>query len=157
MHPYPHTYLVAAAGRDSGPVTVSSAQLPPLETAPPPEFDGPGGVWSPETLLCASLADCFILTFRALSRAARLRWLSLECRVEGILERVERTAQFTRFTTFASLVVPSGTDIGAARKLLEQAEHGCLIANSLRAARALEAQVIVNDQASRLASVRLDA
>jgi organic hydroperoxide reductase OsmC/OhrA len=67
--------------------------------------------------------------------------VSLECRVEGVLERAERTPQFTRFTTFATLVVPPETDIGAARRLLEQAEHGCLIANSLRASRALEAQV----------------
>jgi len=127
-------------------VTVSSAQLPRLETAPPPEFDGPGGVWSPETLLCASLADCFILTFRAVSRAAQLKWLRLECRVEGLLERVERVSQFTRFTTFANLTVPSDTDVAKARDLLERAEHGCLITNSLRGSGTLEAQVVVADR-----------
>jgi organic hydroperoxide reductase OsmC/OhrA len=144
MHPFPHTYHVAAAAEASGPVVVTSAELPRLETAPPPEFDGPGGVWSPETLLCASLADCFILTFRAVSRVAQLKWIRLNCRVDGILERVARTSQFTRFTTFAELVVPAGTNVEAARKLLEQAEHGCLIANSLRSARSLEAQVFVD-------------
>jgi organic hydroperoxide reductase OsmC/OhrA len=145
MHPYPHTYIAAAAGDPSGLVVVTSTQLPRLETAAPPEFDGPGGVWSPETLLCASLADCFILTFRPVSRAAQLKWLRLECRVEAVLERVERTSQFTRFTTFAKLLVPTGTDVDAAQKLLEQAEHGCLIANSLRGSRMLEAQVITED------------
>jgi organic hydroperoxide reductase OsmC/OhrA len=145
MHPFPHTYNAAAAADVSGPVTVTSTQLPHLETAAPPEFDGPGGVWSPETLLCASLADCFVLTFRAVSRLAQLKWLRVNCRVEGVLERVARTSQFTRFQTFAELVVPSGTDVEAARKLLEQAEHGCLIANSLRSARSLEARVVVDD------------
>jgi organic hydroperoxide reductase OsmC/OhrA len=145
MHPYPHTYIASADGGPSGLVAATSAQLPRLETAAPPEFDGPGGVWSPETLLCASLADCFILTFRAVSRAAQFKWLRLECRVEGVLERVERTSQFTRFTTLAKLSVPPGTDVGAARKLLEQAEHGCLVANSLRGSRTLEAQVIAGD------------
>ena len=33
--------------------------------------------------------------------------------------------------------MPAGTNVEAARKLLEQAEHGCLIANSLRSARSL--------------------
>lgn len=141
MHPYPHRYVASAAGEPSGLVAVDSPGLPKLETAAPPEFDGPGGVWSPEALLCASLADCFILTFRAMSRAAQLKWSHLECRVEGVLERIERQSQFTRFTTYASLVVPSGGDVSQARKLLEQAEHGCLIANSLRGARTLEAQV----------------
>jgi organic hydroperoxide reductase OsmC/OhrA len=142
VHPYPHTYQAAASAEASGSVAVTSAELPRLETAAPPEFDGPGGLWSPETLLCASLADCFILTFRALSRAAKLTWLRLGCRVEGVLERVERTPRFTRFTTFAELLVPAGTDVEAARKLLERAEHGCLIANSVSGARALVAQVV---------------
>ena len=122
---------------------MTSAQLPSLETAPPPEFDGPAGVWSPETLLCASVADCFILTFRAVSRAARFEWSRLECRVEGVLERVGRTSQFTRYTTFAKLTVPEGADSAKARELLERAEQGCLIANSLRGSRALEVEISV--------------
>ncbi len=146
MHPYPHTYIVSARGAGTGSITVSSPQLPSLETAPPPEFDGPGGVWSPETLLCASIADCFILTFRAVARAARFEWLQLECRVEGVLERVERSSQFTRYTTFADLVVPPGADADKARDLLQRAEHGCLVANSLRGTRELEVRVTV-DQA----------
>jgi organic hydroperoxide reductase OsmC/OhrA len=148
MHPFPHTYHVAADAEPSGAVAITSAELPRLETDAPPEFDGPGGVWSPETLLCASLADCFILTFRPVSRSAQLKWIRLSCRVEGVLERVERTSRFTRFTTYAELVVPAGTNVERARKLLEQAEHGCLIANSLHGARSLEAQVIVETAAS---------
>lgn len=141
MHPYPHHYTAVAAGGSSDSVTVDSVALPQMQTAAPPEFDGPGGLWSPETLLCASLADCFILTFRAVSRAARLNWLHIECRVDGTLERVERQAQFTRFTTHANLVVPAGVDIDKARSLLAQAEHGCLIANSLRGERSLQIEV----------------
>jgi len=146
VHPYPHTYVVAATGDTAGTVAVSSPNLPDLHTAPPPEFDGPGGMWSPESLLCASVADCFILTFRAVSHAARLEWQRLECRVEGVLDRVERTPQFTRFTTFATLTVPPGTDTAKARELLERAERTCLIANSLRGSRALDAQVRAADR-----------
>src|SRR5215469_8198471 len=132
MQPYPHTYAAAAAADNVGSVTVASAESPTIETNAPQQFDGPGGAWSPETLLCASIADCFILTFRAVARAARLEWLHLECRVEGVLERRERLVQFTRFMTFATLTVPTGTDAVKARDLLERAEHTCLIANSLR-------------------------
>jgi organic hydroperoxide reductase OsmC/OhrA len=96
--------------------------------------------------LCASVADCFILTFRAVSRAARLEWQRIECRVEGTLDRIERASQFTHFTTFATLAVPAATDLAKAREMLERAEHGCLIANSLRGLRTLEAQVIVADR-----------
>lgn len=143
MHPYPHTYIVGASGQANGPVAVTAPELPDIETAAPPQFDGPGGTWSPETLLCAAVVDCFILTFRALGRATHLEWRRLDCRVEGTLDRVERVAQFTAFRTIAKLVVPPGTDAAKAHKLLEQAEHTCLIANSLRGARALEVQVLV--------------
>jgi organic hydroperoxide reductase OsmC/OhrA len=141
VHPYPHQYTALAIGAPTDAVTLESAELPRLETAAPPEFDGPGGLWSPETLLCASLADCFILTFRAVSRIAQLPWLHLECRVQGLLERVERQSQFTHFTTYAHLVVPDGVDFAKAKMLLEQAERGCLIANSLRGVRTLETEV----------------
>ena len=144
MHPYPHVYRVSAAGAPAGNVTVASAQLPDIETAPPPEFDGPGGIWSPESLLCAAVADCFILTFRGVSRAARFEWLKLECRVEGTLERSEGVSQFTRYATFATLTVPAASDPAKARALMERAEHSCLVSNSLRGARTLEAEVVVS-------------
>jgi len=143
MQSYPHTYIAQATGAHQGFVEVRSPQLPGLVTAAPPEFDGPGGVWSPETLLCAAVADCFVLTFRAVTRAARFEWVNLDCRVEGVLERPERTSLFTRFTTFVRLIVPASADIAKAHDLLERAEQGCLVANSLRASRALEVVIDV--------------
>jgi organic hydroperoxide reductase OsmC/OhrA len=142
MHPYPHHYIVSAAGCATGPVTISAPGLPSVETAPPPQFGGPSGVWSPETLLTAAVADCFILTFRAIARAVRFDWLALDCRVEGTLERIEGQSLFTGFTTTVRLTVPPAADMTKARRLLEQAEQGCLIANSLRAERALSVEVV---------------
>ncbi len=141
MHPYPHAYIVAASGGPAGLVTVESPRLEPLSTAPPAEFDGPGNRWSPETLLVGSIADCFVLTFRAVSRVAGFSWLRLECSVEGILERIDGAARFSRYTTRAVLTVAEGADEARARKLLEKAEHGCLIANSLCGTRALEVEI----------------
>lgn len=141
MHPFPHTYTVTATSGASGWVTVGSARLEALSTAAPTEFGGPGDRWSPETLLVASVADCFVLTFRALSRAARFDWSALACRVEGVLERVDGVSQFSRFQTHATLTVAGGADEARARVLLEKAEQGCLISNSLRGARSLEVEI----------------
>jgi len=148
MHPYPHSYTASAHAADTGSVTVRSPELPAVQTAPPPQFGGPPGVWSPETLLCASVADCFVLTFRSVARAAGLEWKELECRVEGRLERREGQSLFTRFTTNARLSIASGQDTAKARQLLEQAEHGCLVANSLRAASELTMEVSVAEGAA---------
>jgi peroxiredoxin-like protein len=143
MQPYPHVYRTTAQGAVTGTVKLESAGLPELVTAAPPEFDGPGGFWSPETLLCAAIADCYVLSFRAVSRAARLDWRQLECQVEGVLERQDGVTRFTRFVTRARLTVPPAADREQARKLLERAEHVCLISNSLQGSRALETEVAV--------------
>jgi organic hydroperoxide reductase OsmC/OhrA len=148
MHPYPHHYIASAAGRATGSGTISAPGLPPIETAAPPEFGGPSGIWSPETLLTAAVADCFILTFRAVARAARFEWIALDCRVEGTLDRMDGQSQFTGFATTARLAVPPAADVSKAQRLLEQAEHGCLIANSLRAERALSIEVITEESST---------
>jgi organic hydroperoxide reductase OsmC/OhrA len=142
MKTYPHVYRVAAKGTPAGTFPVQSPDLPDIATAPPPEFDGPGGVWSPETLLVASVADCFILTFRAIARTARFEWQALDAQTEGTLEKATSGTQFTRFTTKATLTVAPGTDHTKAHELLERAEKYCLIANSLKGERVLSSQII---------------
>ena len=139
----PHHYTVAASAAAEGEIALESAGLATLASTAPAEFGGPGDRWSPETLLVGALADCFILTFRAVARAAKLPWLSLRCEVEGTLDRVERTTQFTAFRVRASLDVPPGTDPEEAKRVLERSEHGCLISNSLKATPQLEADVRV--------------
>ncbi len=141
MQDFPHRYSVAAVAKAEGEVALDSDGLPALSSAPPAEFGGPGDRWSPETLLVAAVADCFLLTFRAIARASKLSWISLQCDVEGTLDRVERVTQFTRFLVRASLRVPAGTDEEQAKRLLERAEQSCLITNSLKGSSHLEAKV----------------
>jgi len=142
VHPYPHVYRVSASGRPGGNIPVAATGLPDIETNAPAEFDGPGDLWSPETMLCASVANCFILTFRAIARASKLEWNELDCRVDGVLDRVDGVTQFSRFTTHATLKIPPASDAAKARALLEKAEDRCLVTNSLRGTQALVAEVV---------------
>ena len=93
------------------------------------------------------MADCFVLTFRAIARASRLSWISLDCDVTGTLGRVDRVTQFTRFDMTAHLVVPAGEDTDRARHGLERAERNCLISRSLKASIALDASVEIAEPA----------
>jgi len=141
MQPFPHTYQVSAEAGVEGDVAVAAAGLPSFASASPPEFDGPGGRWSPESLLCSAAASCFILTFRAVARASKFDWGHLSCRVEGTLERKDGATQFTRVATHAILSVDAAADRATAQRLLEKAERGCLIANSLKAERVLTTDI----------------
>jgi len=143
MQDFPHLYTVAADAVVDQNVTLTSPGLEELVSAGPAEFGGPGDLWSPETLLVAAVADCFILSFRAIARAARVEWSSIRCEVGGTLDKIDKVTQFTRFDVRASLVIPSGTDAAKAHAMLEKAERHCLITNSLKAPSHLEARVDV--------------
>lgn len=143
MQDLPHHYHVKANASPEGDVSLSSDNLPTLLSAPPLEFGGPGDRWSPESLLVAAIADCFILTFRAIARGSKLDWVSLSCEVEGILNRVDKVTSFTEFKIKASLSVPADTDEQRAHRILEKAEAGCLITNSLSGTTQLDTKVSI--------------
>ena len=145
MQDLPHHYHVNASAEADGNVTIKADDLPQIVTAPPAEFGGPGDQWSPETLLVGAIADCFILTFRAIARASKLEWTRLECSAEGVLERVERVTRFTTVTVKATLTVPAGTDEDKAERLLEKSEEVCLVTRSMLAESHLETEIIVAD------------
>jgi peroxiredoxin-like protein len=142
MQPYPHRYEVTASGDAEGGVRVQAEGLPGLDTAPPPEFDGPGGTWSPETMLVAAVADCFILTFRAIARASKLSWRRLECAAAGTLDRRDGVTRFTELSLRARLVVPADVDPDRARRLLEKADATCLVTNSLALQPTLATEIV---------------
>jgi peroxiredoxin-like protein len=143
MQDLPHHYAATARASLEGDVVLEGDRLPPLRSASPAEFGGPGDRWSPETLLVAAVADCFVLTFRAIAAIARLPWISLECDVAGTLDRIEKVTQFTTFTVRARLQVPEDGREEQAHRLLEKAERGCLITNSLKAETRLEIEIQV--------------
>ena len=147
MQALPHRYRVKGTGRLTGDVELTAERLTMLRSASPAEFDGPGDRWSPETFLVGAVADCFILTFRAVANASQLPWISLDCDVTGTLDRVDHVTLFTHLHMMAHLVVPAGVDVDRARHALEKAERNCLISRSLKAAVALDATVAIAEPA----------
>jgi peroxiredoxin-like protein len=147
MEALPHRYRATGTGRTTGDVELTADGLPRLQSASPAEFDGPGNRWSPETLLVGAVAVCFILTFRAIAKASRVSWISLDCDVTGTLDRVDRVTQFTGFDMRAHLMIPAGEDTDRARQALEKAERNCLISRSLKASIALDVTVEIAEPA----------
>ncbi len=137
MHDLPHHYTVRAESAPGGNVSLTSPGLDEIVSAAPAEFGGPGDRWSPETLLVAAVADCFILSFVAIARASKLSWSGLRCGVTGTLDKVDGRMRFTHFELSAELDLPAGGDQGKGERLLHKAEDVCLITNSLSATTAL--------------------
>jgi peroxiredoxin-like protein len=141
MEPYPHHYEIRAEAGEEGSVTLAAEGLPELSTAPPPQYGGPGGQWAPETLFVAAVADCFILTFRAVARASKLRWRDIQCRAEGIVDHQDGATQFNEIRLHARLSIPADGDAERAEHLLDKAKKACLVTNSLKREPSLTKQV----------------
>jgi organic hydroperoxide reductase OsmC/OhrA len=129
----PHHYLVLAHGTPAGPVQVSAQGVAELTTHAPPEFGGPEGFWSPETLFAGAIADCYILSFRAVARVSKLEWQKLSVEVDAILERAEGSLRFTHVVVRPRLVLAAGGSESLARTVLQKAKSSCLVTNSLTA------------------------
>lgn len=138
MQSLPHHYKASARGHPQGPIRTTSPELDPLQIDAPAEFGGSGDEWSPETLLAGSVATCFILTFRALSRHAGMDWHELTVEADGTLDKKSEGLRFTHFHLIVRLSLESESEESTVRVLLEKAEKHCLISNSLVAESALE-------------------
>lgn len=144
MENLPHRYQVKSEGLMEGNLTCSAEDLPVIFVAPPQQFDGPGDQWSPEDLLMASVANCLILSFRAIAKASKLEWVSIECETLGTLDKVERKLQFTDILSRVRLLVATAEIKEKAEKTLVKAEAACIVSNSLACESRLEYEVIVS-------------
>lgn len=145
MQALPHMYSVQTESTSTSPLTSSAKGVADITVAAPPEFGGPEDQWSPESLFVSAAANCFVLAFRAVARASKLEWKSIQCESTGKLDKVDRVTSFTEITTKAKLVISDASNKDKALKLLEKAESVCLISNSLKSKLILECEIIIED------------
>lgn len=102
-----------------------------LDVSIPPDFEGPGGAWSPEDLYAQALTNCFLATFKVLAEKSAVTFERVE--VSGQLA-VDRDAQkrpvMKAFHFRIELKAPS--DEARARRLVEKALQGGFILNSVK-------------------------
>jgi peroxiredoxin-like protein len=141
MQPLPHHYEVKVTASEKGPAEIMSHELMTLRSAPPRQYEGPGDLWSPETLLVAAAADCLVLTFRAIAQVSKLQWSNITCDADGTVDRAQGAIRFTAIRLHARVVLPAGADHEKAYRVLEKAEKACLVGNSLKCEPMIESEV----------------
>jgi peroxiredoxin-like protein len=142
MKPLPHIYKAQLSGGPEGYAVISVAGIPELRTAPPADFGGPGDAWSPEDLLMAAVESCFLFTLRAVARASKLEFESLELSGEGTLDRKDGATRFTEIVLRPRLKLPAGADRDKAMRVLEKSEKACLVTASLSTPVRLEPEIV---------------
>jgi organic hydroperoxide reductase OsmC/OhrA len=141
MTPFPHHYSAQLRGGPVAYAELTASGIPPIRTAPPAQFDGPGDAWSPEELFLAAVASCFLFTLRAVARLAKLEFVQLDLKADGVVDRPERTSRFTEIVLRAILTVPDVADHAKAAAVLEKTKSACLVSASISTPIRLETEV----------------
>jgi organic hydroperoxide reductase OsmC/OhrA len=119
-----------------------SPNLPTLRLDAPPEFQGHEGAWTPEHLYVASVNGCFMTTFLAIAQNSKLEVVSFRATARGKLEKIEGSGyQITEIILKPMLVIRKSRDLERASRILEKAEKGCLISNSIKTVVKLEPEI----------------
>ncbi|HZU42523.1 MAG TPA: OsmC family protein [Terriglobales bacterium] len=125
---------------------VEAEEIPrTINFSAPPEFGGDPGLWTPEHLLAAALATCFVSTFRAVADASKLEVLALAADVDGVLEKGQSGFSFTEYRLRPKLTIAREEDRERAGRLLAKAEHVCLVTRSLSGRVEMQAEILVGE------------
>lgn len=105
--------------------------------AVPAEFKGPGGHCSPEELMLAALASCYIITIAFMCEIKKLPLLKQTMRLEGEVGRdpeSKKTRFLHIFIEIQMTVAPDATDTQkeAILQAAKDAKSRCFVSNSLR-------------------------
>lgn len=109
----------------------------PLVCAIPPEFDGPGGGYSPEDFYALALANCYTATFQVFAEKSNLRFEQLEVGVELIVDRDEKGRPWMAKALFQVRLQCQDLPEKAQRLLVKTSES-CLVLNSVRTEKVFE-------------------
>jgi organic hydroperoxide reductase OsmC/OhrA len=126
---------------------VEVAELPPITTSPPPEFQGEPGFWTPEHLLVAALESCLMTTFLAIAENSRLRVVSYRSSALAKLETAAGGLGFTRVLVRPVIKICCDEDTNKAHRLFEKAEKHCLVSKALNIPVHCDVDVVVSEAA----------
>ena len=140
-HPFPHRYEIDLSWKGGETSELASGPRVPVPGGPPAQFDGTDETrWSPEHLVLAALAQCFMLTYISLNKRSQIPLKGWESKAEGVLEKTKEGLVFTSFVVRVTLKTDAAR-VDEARRLLDTAKKYCIIANALKTPASLEAAV----------------
>lgn len=126
---FPHTYSVELAWQGESTAVVHTNENPALHVGPPPQFDGPNHLWSPEDMLLSAIQTCLMTTFFSFVRRRPFEVYDFQSRIEGTLDK---TSEGLVFTEIRMEVDVETEDPEKAEKLLHTSEKYCIISNALK-------------------------
>jgi organic hydroperoxide reductase OsmC/OhrA len=140
---YPMEFTVQIESA-SGIQTVWNAsvpQLPSLKVAIPPEFEGPGGGFSPEDFFILATANCFAATFKVMAEKSNLNFEKLHIAGVSTVDRDSAGRPWIQ-KLFFKVKVTGSSDRERMERILNKASQSCIILHSVKSELGFEFEVL---------------
>lgn len=106
--------------------------LPPILSAIPPEFMGPGGGYSPEDLFAISLLNCLIATFKVYCEKGGANFQEIKGRVILTVDKLPGGSSLAMTEADVFFDITGAADPEKVKKLLNSAIKDCAVSNSIK-------------------------
>lgn len=137
---YPLSFKVSVrsqAGIQKTWETTAPTMAQSVPMAIPPEFEGPGGGFSPEDLYAFALSNCFVATFKVIAEKSKLEFSTLIVDAVLSVDRNESGVPWMKAIHF-KVSLEGAADSERARRLLEKTSQSCMILNSVKTEKTFE-------------------
>jgi organic hydroperoxide reductase OsmC/OhrA len=105
----------------------------PILVSAPPEFHGSDSVWSPEHLILASIASCYVTTFMYFAKLLKVKVRDLKVTAKVDIEK-EGKGMFEATKFIIQPTIDFHNDPGShiVENLLDKAKRYCIVSNSVK-------------------------
>lgn len=121
--------------------TSHADMLPPIPTAIPPEFMGPGGGYSPEDLFALAVLNCIIATFKVYSEKTKLVFKTIHGTANLTVDKLPADTGFGMTHLDIHLHVDGAEDHEKTKKTLENSIRDCAVGNSIKTGKTFHLQI----------------
>lgn len=121
--------------------TAQTDRLPPIPSAIPPEFAGPGGGYSPEDLFAISVINCMIATFKVYCEKAKQSFQTIQAKATLTVDKMASEGGLGMTQINVGFDVTGASDPGKIRSLLESAIKDCAVSNSIKSGKTFHIHV----------------
>lgn len=118
-----------------------SDDLPPICSAIPPEFAGPGGGYSPEDLFGLAVLNCMIATFKVYCEKHGQTFQSISGKASVTVDKMISEAGIGMTQINLSFDITGASNVEQVRGLLEKAIKDCAVSNSIKSGKTFHINV----------------
>lgn len=110
---------------------LTDKECKPLDMAIPPEFEGPGGTYSPEDLYALSLMNCYLATFKYIAEKSKLTYSEILGSAELFVDKGEEKSPWMEHVNIR-MELNGCENKERALGLMEKTKAHCMIINSVK-------------------------